>query len=176
MSRKKKYSYSQRLSAVLVVTEQHQSVCSVARSLGTVLKHIRRWVAHYEHHGFEDLRGTTNSYTGDFKLSVVRFMYENHLSLFEAAVKFGITAESTVLQWDRIYRKEGESGLFRNNRGKMKRKNRTEKSSGLHNEATGLRKELEFLRTENVYLKKLKVLVQERIVRETGNEQKPSTN
>jgi transposase len=178
MSRRKKYSYSQRLNAVLEVREQHRSLCSVARSLETDHKQIRRWVALYEHHGLEGLRKTNDSYTGDFKLSVVRYMYENHLSLFETAVKFGIPNDSTVLQWDRIYRKEGSAGLFRANRGKMKRKDKPkqEKSSDAHCEETDLRKELEILRAENAFLKKLKALVQERIARESWNEQKPSMN
>jgi transposase len=103
-------------------------------------------------------------------------MYENHLSLFETAIKFCIPSESSVLQWDRIYRKEGESGLFRDCQVKMKDQDKTGKLSGSNNEETDLQKELEFLRAENAYLKKLKVLVQERIAHETGNEQKPSTN
>jgi transposase len=174
MSRRKKYSNSQRLSAVLEVTEQHESFCSVARRLGTDHKHIRRWVALYEQHGLDGLREKKGSYSGDFKLSVVRYMHENHLSLFEAAVKFCIPNDGTVFQWDRIYRQEGESGLFRDNRGKMKRKDKVVKPSNPHSEEADLCKELEFLRAENAYLKKLKVLVQARIARESGNGHKPS--
>ena len=37
-----------------------------------------------------------------------------------------------------------------------------------------LLKELEYLRAENAYLKKLQALVEERIVRESGKEPKPS--
>jgi len=160
----------------MAVTEQHQSLRSVALSLGTDHKQIRRWLALYEHHGLEGLRKRNGSYTGDFKLSVVRYMYENHLSLFETAVKFGIPNDSTVLQWNRIYLNEGPTGLFRDNRGKMKRKDKTLKSSGLHCEEIELRKELEFLRAENAFLKKVKVLVRKRIARERVSEQKPSKN
>ena len=161
----------------MAVTDQHQSVCSVARSLGTAPKHIRRWVAHYEHHGFEGLRGTNERYTGDFTLSVIRYMYDNHLSLLETSVKFCIPNDSTVLQWDRIYRQEGEIGLFRNNRGKMKgKKEKPVKSSDLQSGEIDLMKELEYLRAENACLKKLQVLVQERIVRASGSEPKPSVN
>jgi transposase len=38
----------------------------------------------------------------------------------------------------------------------------------------GLLAELEYLRAENAYLKKLKVLVEARIARESGKEPKPS--
>jgi hypothetical protein len=48
-------------------------------------------------------------------------MRENHLSLFETAVKFGISNESVVLAWDRLYDSEGVSALYRDNRGKMKK-------------------------------------------------------
>jgi len=172
MSRREKYSYSQRLNTVLEVVEQRRSFRSVACELGTDHKHIRHWVALYEHHGLDGLGEKKGRYSGEFKLSVIRYMQENRLSLFETAVKFCIP-DSTVLQWERIYRNEGEGGLFRDNRGKMKRKKQTVKSSI---EDTDIRKELEFLRAENAYLKKVKVLVQQRIVRESGNEQTPSKN
>jgi hypothetical protein len=55
----------------------------------------------------------------------------------------------------------------------MNRQETTLKSSGSRGEETDLRQELEFLRAENAYLKKLKVLVKARIVRERGNEHKP---
>ena len=129
-----------------------------------------------EHHGLDGLRIKKGSYTGDFKLSVIRYMHENHLSLFDTAVKFGIPNDSTVLQWNRIYHKDGAAGLFRDNRGKMKRKDKIVQTSNFNYQEIDFRQELEFLRAENAYLKKVKVLVKERIVREKRNEQKPSKN
>jgi transposase len=171
-----KYSYAKKLAVVLSVLSGQESLCSAARILGTDHKHIRRWVALYEHHGKEGLRMKSGSYSGEFKLSVLHYMEENHLSLFETSVKFGIPNDSTVLQWYRIYQSEGSAGFFRNNRGRMKKQGKKTKISGINVGENELHRELERLRAENAYLKKLRVLVEERIVRESGNEQKPSTN
>jgi transposase len=104
-------------------------------------------------------------------------MRENHLSLFETAVRFGIPTESTVLQWERVYERDGVAGFFRDNRSQMKNKDKQVQPSKFQGEDNELLlQELELLRAENAYLKKLKVLVQERIAREIGNKQKPSTN
>lgn len=169
-----KYNYETKLSSVLLVLNSGYSIYKVARMIGSEHKHIRRWVAHYEAHGEEGLRAKRKSYSGDFKLSVITYMRENHLSLLEVAVKFGISSDSTVLKWDRIFHKDGPSALYRDNRGKMKKpkvKKPTSPSTGTQED---LQKELEYLRAENAYLKKLKVLVQERIALENGNEHKPS--
>jgi transposase len=99
-------------------------------------------------------------------------MYENQLSLFETAVRFGIPADSTVLSWDRAYRREGAAGLYRDNRKKMKQLKKPKPPSVHPDEA--LQRELEYLRAEVAYLKKLRVLVAARIARERGRKQPPS--
>lgn len=167
-----KYSYEEKLEAVRQVLDTGCSCRMVARQIGSEQKHIRRWVALYQAHGEAGLRIKRGSYSGDFKLSVIEYMYKYHLSLFETAVKFGIPGDSTVLQWDRIYREEGSPGLYRDNRGKMKKPKKPK--TMITNSEKDIHKELEYLRAENAYLKKLRVLVEERIARESGKEHKPS--
>jgi transposase len=171
-----KYSYEKKLAVVVSVVSGQESVSSAARHLGTSHKHVRRWVALYEHYGKEGLRIKNGYYSEEFKLSVIRDMEKNHLSLFQTAVKFGIPGDSTVLQWYRIYQAEGLSERCRDNRGRMKKQGEKTHLSNSTRDASALDKELERLRAENAYLKKLRVLVEERIVRESGNEQEPSTN
>ena len=176
MSGKRKYSDQQRLEAVLDVLEKGVSLCEAGRRLGTDHKNVRRWVAFYEQYGAKGISSIEKkaSYSGDFKLSVVRYMRENHLSLFETAVKFGIPNDSVVLAWDRLYESEGISALYRDNRGKMKKPIKHKQSTGAKSTGDELVEELEFLRAENAYLKKLRVLVEQRISRERGNVPKPS--
>ena len=170
-----KYSYEKKLEVVQSVLSGQESVHSAARKLGTGHKHIRRWVSQYGQHGKEGLRMKSGSYSGRFKLSVLHYMEENHLSLFETSVKFGIPNDSTVLRWYRIYQAEGSAGLFRDNRGRMKKQGKKSELPDIKGE-NGLHKELERLRAENAYLKKLRVLVEERIVHESRNGQEPSAN
>ena len=103
-------------------------------------------------------------------------LYENYAPYIQAetTAKFGIYNESTLSKWERIYYEEGESGLYRDNRGKMRTK--PNKQELQPQEENDLRVENQRLRAEVAYLKKLRVLVEERIVRENGNGQKPSKN
>lgn len=169
-----KYSYEEKLQAVLLVVSSYHSLTQVAKDLGTHPEHLRRWVKRYEEYGEEGLLMKRYTYSGDFKLSALRYMFENHLSLRQTAVKFGIPNESTLLNWEHIYNQEGEVALYRNNRGKMKKQKKPIQPRSAKTKAEELQAELEYLRAENAYLKKLKVLVEERIARERGNEQKPS--
>lgn len=166
-----KYSYELKLKAVLCVINDHLSPYRVAFEIGSCEKHVRRWVALYKSHGPSGLLHKRNSYSGEFKVSVIRYMYENHLSLFETSIKFCIS-DSLVHHWHRIYCKQGESGLLKAHEERNKKmKTSTPKQPGQRqsdkNVEEDLMSELQRLRAENAYLKKLQALVQERIARES---------
>jgi transposase len=169
-----KYSYEDRVRAVFYVLHDHMSAQSSALLLGCHKKDVQHWVARYKLYGAAGLRLRHGSYSGDFKLSVICYMRENHLSLFETAVKFGIPRDCTVNQWNRIYEREGASGLYRVNRGNMRKLKKPLLSIPVKMSEAELQAELEYLRAENAYLKKLRALVLERIARESGKESKPS--
>jgi transposase len=165
-----KYSYEQRLKAVLDVTEKHMSCGSVGKLLGCGEKHVRRWVKRYEQFGVEGITLKHGTYAGEFKQHVVEYMHENHLSIFETAVLFAIPTDTTVGKWERIYYEEGPQALYRDNRGRKKNMSSDKpKKEKLNKEAEeDLIAEIQRLRMENAYLKKLNALVQERIARENG--------
>lgn len=170
-----KYSYAVKLKAVLSVLDEHCSARCVAAEIGSDQKHIRRWVALYKAYGIKGLLHKHTSYNGKFKISVIRYMHENHLSLFETAVKFGIPNDSVVYNWERIYDEQGESGLMQENRGRKKNMSNSQPKKRKLSKQTeeDLISEVQRLRAENAYLKKLQALVQERIARENGSSQKP---
>ena len=169
-----KYSYEEKLTAVLSVVNGQHSVSSASKHFGISYTPLSRWIARYKEFGEAGLRIRQYTYSGDFKLPAIRHMHENHLSLTETTAKFGIYNESTLSRWERIYYEEGESGLYRDNRGKMRTK--PNKQELQPQEENDLRVENQRLRAEVAYLKKLRILVEERIVRENGNGQKPSKN
>ena len=98
-------------------------------------------------------------YTGEFKQMVVETMRKEGLSYSEAARQFEICNHDRVASWERIYLEEGPEGLYVERRGR--------KSSGrppkqLKPEVEeDLIAEVQRLRAENAYLKKLKALVLE---------------
>jgi transposase len=114
-------------------------------------------------------------------------MFDNHLTLQETALKYGIPSPSTVLMWKRKYNKKGLSGLNDGSRiwsedmvkeddtASPDKKKDQELYSG-EKEKKDLFKDIEFLKTGNAYLKKLRALVQKRIARENKNGLPPSKN
>lgn len=168
-----KYSYEQKLSAVLAIIEQHEPVLSVARFLGISQTPLRRWLASYNEFGAEGLRMKPDRYSGEFKSSVISYMNDNHLSLTQTATKFSLPCVSTVSRWESIYRTKGVAGLYLENRGKMKK---TVKKATKKLQPEDLISEVERLRAENAYLKKVQTLVEKRIAYEKQSKSKPSKN
>ena len=115
-----KFSYEQKLEAVLKVKNDQMSRRGAAKLLGVSKTMVNRWVDSYEQFGEERLRQKRRKYDGQFKVSVVEYMQSNHLSLSETAIKFGIPGESTIREWENIFNEEGAQALFRDNRGRKK--------------------------------------------------------
>ena len=163
-----KFSYEEKLEAVLRVVENGMSAQTSAKILGTTKVIVQRWVARYQQFGPEGLLLKHGSYDGAFKVSVIEYMHDNHLSLFQTAVKFGIPTDATVGKWERIYYEEGPQGLYRDTRGRKSKMSSDKPRKKKLNKETeeDLIAEVQRLRMENEYLKKLNALVQERIERE----------
>lgn len=99
-------------------------------------------------------------YTPEFKIKVVETMHKEKLSYRETARQFDIS-NSRVTAWERIYLEEGADGLYAERRGR--------KSTGRPpkiKKEEDLIAEIQRLRAENAYLKKLNALVAERVQQE----------
>ncbi len=173
-----KYSFDEKLEAVLRVVNDGMSQQQSAKILGTHKSCVQKWMRLYQEHGSDGLTIKHGSYTGDFKKNVIEYMHENHLSIRQTAGKFGIPSTSTLDKWERIYYEEGPQGLYQDNRGRKPKMNSDKPRKKKLNKTTeeDLIAEVQRLRMENEYLKKLNALVQERIARENGKEPPSSTN
>lgn len=76
-----KYPYEQKLEAILNVLEKHFSLRENAKCLGVKYEQVSNWVKHYERFGSEGLVMKNESYTGEFKQHVVKYMHKARLSL-----------------------------------------------------------------------------------------------
>ena len=176
-----KYSFEEKYEAVQRVLDG-MSICDSARIMGVDESRVRYWFHLYENHGWELLRNGGASYDGAFKVMVVEYMHSNHLSCLSTAAYFGIKSSSQVVKWERIYYEEGPEGLLRKKpRGRppkcMKKTEPICKKKDLSEETKeDLIAEIQRLRMENEYLKKLRALVQKRIDRENGKEPPSSMN
>jgi transposase len=99
-----------------------------------------------------------NSYSRKFKQTVVEDLRKNHLSYGEAMRRYGVGGKNVIRQWERIYLEEGPEGLSIERRGRGS-KGRPPKLDKKVEE--DLISEVQRLRAENDYLKKLNALVTE---------------
>ncbi len=97
-------------------------------------------------------------YTGEFKQMVVETMHREKLSHKEVERQFEITSHSCVPNWERIYLTEGPEGLYEERRGRGSKGRPAQMSRKVEED---LLTEVQRLRAENAYLKKLQALVQE---------------
>ena len=97
-------------------------------------------------------------YTGEFKQMVVETMRKEGMSYCEAARQFEINDHKRVASWERVYLEEGPEGLYIERRGRKS----TGRPKKLKPEVEeDLIAEVQRLRAENAYLKKLRALVLE---------------
>ena len=130
---------------------------------------LERWVMAYRQHGMAGLSKKSSKYTAEFKLSVLRHMWDNHLSIIQTAAKFDIRHHAMVGIWERAYRDGGLEALIPRPRGRPKVMPTPETAPAPDNPLDDeklsreqLLAEVKQLRMELAYTKKLQALVQAR--------------
>lgn len=108
----------------------------------------------------EKVKRKNRTYTGKFKQKVIEDMHNNQFGYRETGRKYDIDG-NTIRAWERIYIEEGVEQLYIERRGKnAKGKGRPMKLGKKIEE--DIIAEVQRLRMENEYLKKLNALVCER--------------
>lgn len=142
---------------------------AVAQHHGIGKALLRRWVAFYRSHGADAFTRKTTSYTADFKLAALEHMWKNKLSYAATAAIFNIRGQCYLGIWERRFRDGGIDALQPRPRGRPKnmpdpdnKKPPAPVPAPADESRTReeLVTELNYLRMENAYLKKLKALVQ----------------
>ena len=162
-----KYTNEFKLKVIKYYQEGH-GFTSTARYFNIPAKTtVQKWVRKYAANGSQGLiKNIKASYSGEFKQSVVEYMHTNHLSCLETAIKFNLAGDYVVSKWERIYYEEGPQALYVERRGRNKNMSSKPRKKKNVNVNEDLLREVQYLRMENEYLKKLNALVQERIKRE----------
>lgn len=154
------------------------TVRELSAETGIYPTQIKHWISQYQANGAESLCLKNPPYSPFLKAEVVMKILENQLSLRQASLLYRIT-RSVIQKWITKANQEGLEALYVDNRGRSKKRSMDKKSKKIL-EPSSREQELlienERLKAENVYLKKLRALVQERIIRESGSEPKPSKN
>jgi len=139
---------------------------SLSGPLGLDHKMVKRWVDLHRLHGISGLTKKFNHYSAEFKVSVLEHMWVQELSYSQAAAAFNIRSPGCVGQWERCYHSGGIDALRPRARGRPKNMpnpplpESPEPTSDDNRTREDLLAEVDHLRMENAYLKKLRALVQ----------------
>ena len=152
------YSVKQKKKVIDYIINNDASLYQAQKKFNINRETIRIWLYRYKHGWNKKLKNskTYNKYTGQFKVDVVEYMYEHRFSHKKTSIIFMIP-DCLVKEWDLVYRHEGKDVLLKENYMKSKKKKNLDLNKKSRAE---LLEEIEQLRMENAYLKKLRALIQ----------------
>lgn len=158
-------SDEQKLAAIFSYFEESESTHQIAKRLQIDRHYIRLWIELYRYHGIEGIirpQGCTN-YDDSFKIKVIQHLIETGDSLLQTAAKFNIPSRETIRRWKKQWMSKAGEVLYQVEKECRTMPKKHTSTTDL-NEKTmkELKEEIEYLRMENAYLKKLKALVQEK--------------
>jgi transposase len=163
-----KYSQEFKLKVVHTYLSGSAGQREIATSFQIGRTQLRDWLFAYESHGVAGLEPhqQQRSYSTEFKLSVLAHRRIHYLSLQETAAFFSIPSFSTIYDWEQRYN-QGGIKAFVDHRGrpqKMKKSNDIDPASTtpkalIPQTQAELLREIEYLKAENAYLKKLEALI-----------------
>ena len=166
-----KYSNEFKLKVVNAYLLGEGGAGTIANKYNVARTCVQQWVAQYELTG--SFTKPTRHFSGEFKLKVLNYQQEHHLSDLQTALIFGITNQGPICAWRKKYITGGTEALFQ----KQGRRSKMPKKSLIPNkprEEWTKDEELAYLRMENEYLKKLNALIQEDKQREKDSKNKKS--
>lgn len=158
------YSLEVKLKAIHRYQNGAEGIRSIAKSIGINYEVLRMWIRQYEYHGEKAFQKSYTAYSMAYKLDVLKYMNDNGTSPNEAAVIFNISSPGVIREWRSLFNKHGIDALIPKKKGRHcmtdKDNKRLKKQEPAEGSVEALRAEVERLRMENAYLKKLNALVQ----------------
>ncbi|EJR26358.1 hypothetical protein IIG_05400 [Bacillus cereus VD048] len=159
-----KFTSEDKMNAVIHYQDGNESIKDIAKSLGAKHEMVRMWIKQFEYHGIQAFEKGYITYSAQYKLDVLNYMIKNGTSPNETAVIFNISSPGFIRKW-RIQlqqkgvaalksKKKGCQSMTKDNQKSINKQTQTEESVEV------LQAELERLRMENAYQKKLNALVQ----------------
>jgi transposase len=138
----------------------------IAELHGVPRTRVATWIKLYRAHGVDGLRKKFSHYSAQFRLEVIQRMRADELSYGQAAALFNIRSAASIGRWERCYDEGSLEALAPRKRGRSKKMpvppdTKTEllpnAAGQTHDELVA---EVNQLRMEVAYLKKLQALVQ----------------
>jgi transposase len=157
-----KFMIEKKIEAVIRYQQGSEGIKSIAKSIGVHHSVLLNWIKQYEHHGADAFIKPYTSYTTEFKLDVLNYIKETGTSIRETAAIFNIATHSTIQKWQKGFESHGVDALKPTKKGRTSVKKEPMENPPTEGSEEALRAEIERLRMENAYLKKLRALIQEK--------------
>jgi transposase len=154
-----KLTAQEKINAVKRYLEGIEGQKTVAESVGVTKAIFQTWIRQYQHHGETAFEKSYTAYSADYKLMVLNYISEHGTSIRETAAIFNIPTHSLLLRWKNQLEAEGVDALKSKKKGRTSMKDE-KKPTPAEGSVEALQAEVERLRMENAYLKKLNALVQ----------------
>jgi transposase len=163
--------HSERLKRSIVerYLSGNESYASAGAADGIDAATVRKWVAVHQEHGDAGLTRKHSHYDAEFKLAVLERMWGDRLSYRQTAALFNIRNAGCLPGWEKRYHAGGIEALAARPRGRPRSMPKPPKpptpeapvaSDDEAKSREELLVELNYLRMENAYLKKLEALTQ----------------
>ncbi|MGI8387830.1 IS3 family transposase [Robertmurraya sp. P23] len=156
-----KFTSEDKLLAVKRYLEGQGSHAYIGESIGANKSEVMNWVRQYEQNGAEAFTKSYTSYSAQFKLDVLNYMNDNGTSPNETAAIFRISSPSLIRKWRMQFESEGMDALQSKKKGRLPMKKKTKKAIPVEGSVEALQEEIERLRMENAYFKKVECLSSE---------------
>ncbi|MGG2201533.1 IS3 family transposase [Paenibacillus validus] len=157
-----KFTAAEKIKAVKRYLEGHTGYQTIAQEIGVHVSKLQYWVKKYQYHGEGAFIKTYTKYTAQYKLDVINYMNEHGTSIIETAARFNLSSESILWNWQNTLDTLGWAALESKKKGRptMKKDSQkpTNKTAPAEGSAEALQAELERLRMENAYFKKVECL------------------
>jgi len=154
-----KYDLAFKLKTVEAYLAGEGGYLTIAKKYGLRSKaNLEKWVRLYLKYGIKGLERKSNNkkYPVQFKLDVIEYKLRTGESFNNIALHFDIPEPSLIYSWHKVWQVKGIDGLSKpKGRPSMSKKPKKKTDKKLTKEQQ-LEKEIELLRAENAYLKKLR--------------------
>ncbi|WP_367109598.1 transposase, partial [uncultured Psychrobacter sp.] len=146
---------------VIAYYKQGHSGHATSEKFSVNPRFVSKWVEQYQHGGIDAIKPKVDrtKYSSDFKYKVLAVMLSEGLSQSETALRFTISSPALISHWHNAYRHYGMSGLTSKYKGSNPMTSPITDKPDEDKTLAELKRENEYLRAENAYLKKLDALL-----------------
>ncbi|TKI14443.1 transposase, partial [Bacillus cereus] len=96
-----------------------ESIKDIAKSLGANHEVVRMWIKQFEYHGIRAFEKGYTTYSAQYKLDVLNYMFENGTSPNETAVIFNISSPGLIRKWRIQLHQKGVDALKSKKKGRQ---------------------------------------------------------